>query len=95
MTVGQAVKVDITSAGEDQQFRNIQGTINQILPSANPQSRQFEAKIVMDNPDNRFKSGMFARVRLASATDSTLLVDAGAIHRLGQLEGVFCCRRYG
>lgn len=39
-------------------------TLAQINPSANPQSRQFTVRAILDNAKNLFKAGMFARVTL-------------------------------
>ena len=38
------------------------GKIQQILPAADPQSRQFTVRVVLDNPSYRLRPGTFARV---------------------------------
>lgn len=46
--------------------RSFQASIIQINPSADPQSRQFTVRVIMDNAKNLFKPGMFARVSLVA-----------------------------
>ena len=40
------------------------GTIERIVPTGNPQSRQFTAKVIVANPEHAIKPGMFARVSI-------------------------------
>ena len=40
------------------------GKVTYIAPAADPQTRTFEVKIQIDNPDNRLKDGMTAKVTL-------------------------------
>lgn len=42
------------------------GSVAQINPSADPQSRQFLARVSLDNPDNMIKPGTFAHVAIES-----------------------------
>lgn len=86
---GMAVNVSIGANERESGYRNLTGTIDQILPSADPMSRQFEIKVIMDNPGHDIKSGVFARISLSKSTDETLLVPTSAIFKRGQLEGVF------
>jgi RND family efflux transporter MFP subunit len=44
--------------------RLFQASIVQINPSADPQSRQFTVRVILDNAQNLFKPGMFAKVSL-------------------------------
>jgi RND family efflux transporter MFP subunit len=41
------------------------GRITQVNPAADPQSRQFFLRVTLDNPENRIRPGMFARVQIA------------------------------
>ena len=43
------------------------GKVSRISPVVNTQSRTFKAEIMIKNPDNRLKPGMFARVKLILA----------------------------
>lgn len=69
--------------------RDVEARIDRIVPSADPGSRTFQVKVVIDNPDGSIRSGMFARVRFARGTRSALLVPDSAVVRRGQLRGVF------
>ncbi len=40
------------------------GTVDRIVPTGNPQSRQFTAKVLVVNPEHAIKPGMFARVSI-------------------------------
>jgi membrane fusion protein (multidrug efflux system) len=44
--------------------QSFSGKVLQINPSADPSSRQFNVRIVVNNPKETIKPGMFARVRL-------------------------------
>jgi membrane fusion protein (multidrug efflux system) len=44
--------------------RTFHGRITQVNPAADPQSRQFQIRVRLDNPGYRVKPGMFGRVRL-------------------------------
>lgn len=46
--------------------RTFTGKISEINPSADPLSRQFAARIVLDNPQSLIKPGMFARITLST-----------------------------
>lgn len=46
--------------------RTFAGKVVQFNPSADPMSRQFEARVAIDNPGNLIKPGMFARVTMIS-----------------------------
>jgi len=59
---GQAAQVRLDALSG----RTFTGKISQINPSADPQSRQFTARIDLDNTQNLIKPGMFARVTLTA-----------------------------
>lgn len=58
LTTGQTAQVTL-DALPGQTFT---GKIQQILPAADPQSRQFTVRVVLDNPDYRLRPGTFSRV---------------------------------
>ncbi len=89
LKIGTKTSIQITSYRAAKSDTSLTGKINQILPAADPRSRQFEIKVLVDNPGQRIKSGMFARISLAGPGNSALLVPKEAIFRRGQLEGVF------
>jgi membrane fusion protein (multidrug efflux system) len=50
------------------------GTLDYLALSADPVSRAFEARIIVDNPDHRLRPGMFAKVSLSVAAVRGALV---------------------
>ena len=46
--------------------REFTASIIQINPSADPQSRQFTVRVILSNPDNALKPGMFGRVKFVT-----------------------------
>lgn len=79
--------VEVTFAGAPARA----GTITEILPAADPRSRTFTVRVVLDNADGALRSGSFARLRLAGAGDGAAgaSVPEAAIVRRGPLAGVF------
>ena len=65
------------------------GNVETLVPAADPTSRTFQARVVVDNSDGVLRSGMFARVGFEKGERPGLLVAETAILRRGQLEGVF------
>lgn len=83
-----AVRVRI-DALEDE----IAGRVEQINPSGNPISRQFDVKIVLVGMDTKrtanVNSGMYAQVILEKGTAKMITVPESILVTRGQLEGVF------
>ncbi len=69
--------------------QRIAATVDRVVPAGDPASRTFSVQLLLDNPDGRLKSGMFARVGFAREERSALSVPAPAVVRRGQLEGLF------
>ena len=86
---GMAVNISIGASQSRADGKTLVGTIDQIVSAADPMSRQFEVKVLVDNPDHAIKSGMFARISIANSENTTLLVPEKAVFKRGQLEGVF------
>ncbi len=68
--VGSAAKIGFDALPG----RNFTGTITQVNPAADAQSRQFAVKITLDNPQNLIKPGMFARVKITLEKFPAVLV---------------------
>ena len=62
ISVGQAVDVAFDGIAN----RKFNSRINRINPAADMQSRQFSVRLVLDNPGNVIKPGMFARINLTT-----------------------------
>jgi multidrug efflux pump subunit AcrA (membrane-fusion protein) len=66
------------------------GTIEQILPQVQAETRTAVARIVLDNADGTWRPGMFADVRLtAELAPSAVLVPDSAVLRSGERNTVF------
>ncbi len=85
MKVQISIGANLSAPGEN----TFSGTIAQIFPAADPQSRQFEVNVLLDNPGHRIKSGMFARISMAEAGAPALFVPLRALIQRGQLQGLF------
>jgi RND family efflux transporter MFP subunit len=63
--------------------------VDRVLPSGDPMSRTYEVQMVLDNPQGRLRSGMFARASFARGLREALTVPLDAVVERGQLQGVF------
>jgi RND family efflux transporter MFP subunit len=82
--VGEAVPVLLDSL-QSAEFR---GRVAQIVPAADPASRNFLVKIELP-ADARLRSGLFGRARFPHGARSALLIPRTTIVERGQLRGVF------
>ena len=85
VTVGDMVTVDVTSV-DGAVFA---APVDNVIQAANPGSRTYDIEVILDDPDPRLKSGMFARVSIPVGTRQAVLVPADAVIRRGQLTGVW------
>lgn len=67
---------------------NLEGTVSEIAPSADPNSRTFLVKLDLP-PAPGLRAGQFGRVAVPAGVTSALRVPAAAVIRRGQLELVF------
>lgn len=82
--VGQSVKVQFDAVNQ-----NLNATIQQIVPTADPKSRSFMIKIPLNN-SGKLISGMFGRIDLpVGERKQTLLIPSEAMFQRGQLQGVY------
>jgi RND family efflux transporter MFP subunit len=90
LSIGMPVRIVIPAgAGARASDEVITGSIDQIVPSADPGSRQFEVKAFIQNPGGAVMSGMFARLVVSRGLVDRLMVPREALVRRGQLEGLF------
>ncbi len=82
---GQVVEVEVPSAGAAPWA----GTIDAVLPAADPGSRTFTVRVLLDNAERRLRSGMFARVRFLGGSEPVTTVPETAVVRRGPLAFVF------
>ena len=76
------IRIDVLEGTED-------AVIDRIMPAGDPASRTYRVQLVLDNPDGRIKSGMYARARFVRGDREALLVPPAAIIDRGQLRGLF------
>jgi len=82
--VGQPVKVQVDAANQ-----TLNGSIQQIVPTADANSRSFLVKIPLNNA-GRLISGMFGRIALpVGGKQETILIPSNALVQRGQLQGVY------
>ena len=63
--------------------------VEAVVPSADPRTRSFRVKLVLENRDGALKSGMFARVLFKTGESPMVSVPREAVVRRGQLTGLY------
>jgi len=81
--LGAKVPVALDALGDE-----LQGTVVQLVPAADPASRSFLVKIQLPS-DPRLHSGLFGRARFPRGRRDTVLVPRSAVLDRGQLQGVY------
>ena len=79
---GQTLAVTVEAVGA-----RVEGTVDQVVPSADPTSRTFVVKVSLPE-DQRLLPGMFGRLDVPTATRQAIMIPAQAVRRLGQLATV-------
>jgi RND family efflux transporter MFP subunit len=82
LSVGDPVGVE--TGGE-----SFEAALFELLPAADPRSRTFTVRALMDNPGGRLRSGMFARLHLGGESRPVVTAPETAILRRGPLTGIF------
>lgn len=82
LRVGAPVWVSIEAIG-----RRIPGKITEILPAVDPLSRSFTVKVSLSG--DGLRSGLYAKMRIASGKKELILAPRSAIVEKGQLTGVY------
>ncbi len=77
ITTGMSARI-CTDIYPEQMFM---GTIHKVHPVINPVSRNFTIEVKADNPGEKLRPGMFARVRINLRTASTMLVPSNVVLR--------------
>ncbi len=78
----QKVGVELTALSE-----TVEGTVEEIVPSADPLSRSFLVKVALPVTEGLYP-GMFGRLRIRLEERSTVLIPASAVSQVGQLKTV-------
>ena len=80
---GQGVSVEVPSLGE----RRFRGTVGEIVPAADPATRSFLVKVVMEE-DPALRAGLFGRASFGSGMRTALRVPRTLVRERGGLTGV-------
>jgi multidrug efflux pump subunit AcrA (membrane-fusion protein) len=83
-----SVVLDALGKGENGEPPPLDGTIAEIVPSADPVSRTFVVKIDLPR-DPAIKSGMFGRALFDTGQKHTVTIPETALFHRGQLDGVY------
>lgn len=67
----------------------IEGRVEYVYPTLQPETRTLKVRIALPNPDGRLKPGMYAAVRLAGPERRALTVPSDAVVRTGERALVF------
>jgi RND family efflux transporter MFP subunit len=85
LAVGDEVEVEVESAAGGTR----RGSVAEILPSVDPQTRTVMVRVLLENDDSALRSGMFARLRIGAGSRAALLVPESSLVRRGPLTGIF------
>lgn len=65
------------------------GTISEVVPQVDPESRTFTAKVDLPEGGQRFRTGMFGRVLIPTGKENMLVVPKKAITHVGGYDALF------
>ena len=82
--IGQIAEGDVAAVELPALEREVEGQIDEIVPSADPRSRTFLIKVALP-PQAGLLPGMFGRVRLASGSRESVYAPVESVERVGQL----------
>jgi len=85
LKVGSRVQVVLGTTAE----REIPGTISEVVPQVDPESRTFIAKVDLPGGGQRFRTGMFGRVLFPTGKENMLVVPKKAIMHVGGYDALF------
>jgi RND family efflux transporter MFP subunit len=81
---GDPATVTIDVAGRSQDAE-----VARVVPAGDPRSRTYRVELLLDNPEGRLKSGMFARAGFRRGSREAVVVPGTAVLERGQLRGLF------
>jgi multidrug efflux system membrane fusion protein len=88
IAIGQRVRIEIDAL----ESHGIDGRIREIVPSSDPATRTYTAKLQITTPLPRgriLRSGFFGRAFFPAGDRKALIISESALIRRGQLEGVY------
>lgn len=75
------------------QGETLAGELSELVPAADPRSRTFTVRALLDNPERKLRPGMFARLTVPGAERAAVTLPRSSIVRRGPLTGVFVVDR--
>ncbi len=87
-SIAQIKQGDLVKIRLDSIKQVIDGTVDRIIPAANPNSHSFTIKIALP-ANTALMSGMFGRLELPGSLRQGITIPTTALMRRGQLEGVY------
>lgn len=88
--VGMLVGITIDSLG-----KTMQGTVLEIAPAVDPATRTFLLKIDLGQDKKGLRTGLYAKVRIATGKNQTIVLPTKAIVEKGELTGVYVVNSEG
>jgi multidrug efflux pump subunit AcrA (membrane-fusion protein) len=86
------VRVVIEALGE----KEVEGTVEEIVPAADPASRSFVVKVALTNvPGAQLRSGLYGKARFVTGQRKLLAIPQVAMTQQGQLTSVFVVDQSG
>lgn len=82
--MGQRVRIHAVNEGPD-----AEGEISYLTPGVDQVTRTATARVVLDNPDRKFRPGMFVTARAVDATDAAIAIPRKALQTLEGQPTVF------
>lgn len=86
LAIGDQLPIHLPAAG-----LQTTGRVIEIAPIADPRSRTAPVKLAIE-PNERIRSGQFARISLPSSSGSAFMVPENAVLPFGQMERIFLVR---
>ena len=83
--VGQVAYIE-TERDED---NRIEGRVDAVVPSADPRTRTFDVKLMVNNAEKNLRSGQYVKILMETGSARTIAVPTDAVVRRGQLTGLY------
>lgn len=85
LRTGQRVEVEVPAYPQ----RTFEGVISYVAPELDEKTRTAQARVVIENRSELLRPAMFARVRVATGGQSSLVVPASALQNVENLDVVY------
>lgn len=89
LKVGDAVTVKLWASQVNNQEKTYAGKVREIAPAASANTRAFDVRVTISDPDDAVKLGMTAGVRLAQAEADEIIIPTGALTQINGKSAVW------